>query len=260
MHTELKTILQAIFDTENSQQPGCQACQERLYAYIDAELDGEETSTRFSKISRHLEECQECSQLYSELKVSLLQQRHNTLVEPPVEASFDFSGLSELSLPESVAQKVEQVSPPQPTWYERSLEQGQAWIERETERWRQVWLSLASLQNSQPTVPALPGLMSSGEPAPSPLGQTLHVNPSDADLEVRLSLSPDPAVPDAGMCKLEVSVHLLDRFGDFSGVQVSLFQEEGIETQTTDTLGKVSFNRLQQNRLPSMSVLVTVPT
>jgi len=144
-----------------------------------------------------------------------------------------------------------------PNWYQVALDRGRAWLERETGRWRQLWLSLPTLGDTSQRAPALAGLM--GDAAESPASAQWTLAPDDAHFEIRLAIEPDTTAAEAALCWLEVVLTLRDRFGDFSGVPVTLLWGGDAHRQETDALGKVSFAGLPADQLASMSLAVTLP-
>jgi len=76
-----------------AEQPACRSCQDVLYAYVDAELDGEDAAAIFPAVRPHLDQCRGCAQEYGGLKVLLLMERQRAFDQPPVEPTFDFSFL-----------------------------------------------------------------------------------------------------------------------------------------------------------------------
>jgi hypothetical protein len=150
-------------------------------------------------------------------------------------------------------------TPPAPEldWLEIALEQGRAWLDQGTERWRRLWLALPTLGRPLQPAPALAGLMNE-MPISLPSYQgTTRVAPPEAHFELQLIVVPDPADPDLG--RLEVALTLKDRFGDFSGVQVTLLWDDTAQRAVTDAQGEVVFTGLPLDQLPSMRLLVTFP-
>jgi len=145
-----------------------------------------------------------------------------------------------------------------PNWYEVALEQGRGWLERGTKRWRRLQLSLPSLKQGHQPAPALSGMMGTESGGAVTPGNVIHVNPENADFEVTLTLRPTPK-KDGDLYRLDVIVTLLEQFGDFSGVEVTLSDGETARQQLTDSLGKVSFDGLPIDRLTEMSVTLTLP-
>ena len=114
---------------------------------------------------------------------------------------------------------------PDPSWRQTVLEHGRAWLDQHTGRWRQVWVSLSSLGSSQSGAPALAGLMGTSETAPRSLPGALYISGADANFEMKIRVTPEPTPAKPNLCRLELDFNLEDRFGDFSGVQVTLFRD-----------------------------------
>ena len=91
MQVDVKQLLELIFEGDVSASPACQACEDMLDQYVDAELDGKDVGTLFPNIKAHLNQCALCQESHQELKILLQMEHQGTLVEPPVEANFDFS-------------------------------------------------------------------------------------------------------------------------------------------------------------------------
>ncbi|MCB0167527.1 MAG: hypothetical protein KDI79_25080 [Anaerolineae bacterium] len=142
-------------------------------------------------------------------------------------------------------------------WYEQTLDQGRGWLEKETHRWRQLWLSLPGLVGPLQNASALSGLMNGTEEPPSSGQGAAQVSPPEAHFELRLTVVPDPTNP--AVCRLDVDVTLKNRFGDFSGVQVTLIWGDAAQSQETNVQGELSFTGLLIDQLGSMRLLVTFP-
>jgi hypothetical protein len=131
MQSNIKSLLQSIFDQDMAEPPKCQSCQNELHAYIEAELDGEDVATLFPEIAHHLDECQECQQAYDELQALLVKDRQGELAMPPVEPDFDFSYLEEFPEPDErnrqdeVTQSVDKAIPDQS--YQTDISERDIW-------------------------------------------------------------------------------------------------------------------------------------
>lgn len=69
----LATILKPGNFTE--EEISCEECQNRLAGYVEAEINGEEVSTRFPEMWRHLQRCDRCGALYADLiEIEMLEQ------------------------------------------------------------------------------------------------------------------------------------------------------------------------------------------
>ncbi len=148
---------------------------------------------------------------------------------------------------------------PDPGWRQVALESGRAWLDQQTGRWRQVWVSLSSLGSHPAGTPALAGLMGADVGTPRSLPGAVYISGAEANIEIKIRAVPEPTPADLNLCRLEVDVSLKDRFGDFSGVQVTLFRDRFADTQVTNGQGEVSFSGLPSDQLANMSLVVILP-
>jgi hypothetical protein len=146
---------------------------------------------------------------------------------------------------------------PDPGWYEIALAHGRAWLEQETGRWRQLMLSLATLSKLPQPRPALTGLMGADSATVSILG-TIEITSPDQNFEIKLVVMADPTVADEEACRVEVAISCQDRFGDFSGIAVTLWWGDSAQTRETNSLGKVYFSGLPCRQLSSMNLGVVL--
>jgi len=93
MRPELRSVLQSILNADMVERLVCGPCQDVLYAYIGAELDGENAAAIFPTVRPHLDQCEECRKEYEELQALLQMERLREFVEPPTPPAFDFSYL-----------------------------------------------------------------------------------------------------------------------------------------------------------------------
>jgi len=153
----------------------------------------------------------------------------------------------------------ELVPAPDPSWRQTVLEHGRAWLDQQTGRLRQLWVSLASLGSTPAGAPALAGLMGEAETALRSLPGALYISGADANFEMKIRVTPEPTAADPNLCRLELDFNLKDRFGNFSGVQVTLFRERQAETEVSNAQGEVSFAGLPSGQLANMSLVVILP-
>jgi hypothetical protein len=222
----------------------CQECQDLLPDYLQAEREGQAHEERWHAVALHLETCPHCAAEYATLSDLVALAYGERGVEPP---RYPVPKLAFLH--PSLA--------PDPNWYQVALDYGRAWLEKETGRWRQLWLSLPTLGDRQQRAPALAGLM--GEVAVPPPSVHRTLAPANANFEIELTVVPDPTSDDADLCRVDVALTLQDRFGDFSAVQVTLLWGSDARTEETDALGQVSFTGLPCDQLASMRLIVTLP-
>ncbi len=148
---------------------------------------------------------------------------------------------------------------PAPDWLERTVEHGRAWLEAGTERWRQVQLSLAGLQFGPAGQLATTGLMSEDQPTAARAEGALQVAPPEASFELTLVVLPDRTAAEPNLYQAEVMLTLLDRFGDYAGIDLYLFWDGTTQQATTDQLGRALFTALPQTQIKAMSLIVILP-
>ena len=146
---------------------------------------------------------------------------------------------------------------PDPSWIQQALDYGRVWLDAQTGRWRQLRLSLSSLTSGPAGAPALAGLMGAESSASMP--GTLYVVGPNAVVEIRIRVVPEPTPTDPNLCRLEVDLTLKDRFGDFSGVEVTLLRDRAAYAQYTNAQGEVAFSGLPSDQLATMSLIVILP-
>jgi hypothetical protein len=231
----------------------CQTYQANLAEYVRLELSGQAADQVYPALAFHLEICQRCEAAY--YREFRSQGQNKSLAE-----------LQQIGQRSQVAAVIQRIAPaepvpvPDPSWGELALEYGRAWLEQETGQLRRVWLSLASLGDrlgqgavGQPA-PALTGLM--GTTSVAPILGAMEVTPPDC--EIKLVILTDPNSTEAESCQVEVAISLKDRFGDFSGLEVTLLWENSAQIRKTDDMGRVSFTGLPCERVGSMSLIVSL--
>ncbi|MFN8456668.1 MAG: hypothetical protein U0401_18705, partial [Anaerolineae bacterium] len=134
---------------------------------------------------------------------------------------------------------------------------GRAWLEQETGRWRQLALSLAALGQAPQGTPTLAGMMSLAPSASSILGAIEIISP-DNNYEVKLAVVAEPTATAEELCRVEVAVSYQHRFGDFSGIEVTLWWGDSVHTKETDALGRASFAGLPCQQLSFMNLGVVL--
>jgi hypothetical protein len=233
-------------DTPGALAPiDCVACTARLPDYVQRELDGEPVRRLLPDMAFHIETCTACERAY--LREFRRAGERRSLAE-----------LARAPLWPGVAALVQQITarPVSPTWSERTLAAGRAWVERTSGRLRQFEVQLGSLL--QPPLPplelALAGLQSESVEEPSArLQVTSHGD--GFDLAVRI-------LPDrrgyADLCRLEVTIALHDRLGDFGGAEVLLVADQ-VQTALTDVLGRAMFENVLRTELPAVRLSVSLP-
>jgi hypothetical protein len=239
--------------THDEDQLTCQECEELLPDYIAAKAAGQINLPSSPLVTLHLVMCPHCSAAYISLSNLLALAYDEQLPEP---RSYPVPDLSFLK-PRPVE------VPPQPTfepnWLQVMLDAGQAWLERETGRWRQLWLSLPALGQNPGEAPALAGLMSAASSVTAPNQGSLTLAPANANFELSLTLTPDPTSTHPNTYRLEVDLSLTERFGDFSGADVTLWWGSSARSQKTNALGEAVFSGLPGDQLASMKLMVSLP-
>ncbi|MGB0383468.1 MAG: hypothetical protein ACPGWR_01470 [Ardenticatenaceae bacterium] len=235
MQVDVKKLLEFIFESDVSASPACQACEDALDVYIDAELDGQDVATLFPNVKAHLNECAPCQESYQELKTLLVMARRGTFVEPPVEANFDFSF----------------VPPPQPT----SIWQV---VERAGREVRQLFTELhIVVKKGAAFFDQLPNpLVAQWELVPMATRaegeeeqeHVLEVPSGEPDLLFRYSVVPPTSDKTTAELKVKVIQHSSQK--PVARVRVTLRDEKGrmLESNMTRQDGLVSFVHVQPAR------------
>jgi hypothetical protein len=239
----------------SSRRVDCQTCEENLADYVRLELDNQAAEEIYPEVAFHIETCDRCEAAY--YREFAAQGQHKSLAELR-----QIGGRSQVA--EAMAQivagsGVDPTPAPDPSWHQIALDHGRAWLEQETGRLRQVWLSLADLGRGPAAAPVLVGLMTDEAAETAPARGSLTVAPSGADFEIKLNVVSEPAPAGEALCRVNVALSLKNRFGDFSGAQVTLLWGDTAHTQQTDALGKVSFSGVPCDQLDSMSLTVVLP-
>jgi hypothetical protein len=238
-------------------EPGgidCQTCQANLGEYVRMELSGQDVDRVQPEMSFHIEICETCEAVY--YREFRKQGQRKSIAE-----------LQQVGQRSEVAKTLQQIVwpvAPDPGWQEIAFDQGRAWLERETGRWRQLWLSLTDLGQTLAMGEtlegglALEGLMQVTEPS-IPVLSSMAIASPDGSFDLKLIVGPDPTAGGEALCLVEGAITLEERFGDFSGVRITLLWGDTSTVQKTDTLGKVSFTGLPCGQLVSMSMIVELP-
>ncbi len=238
-----------------SNRVDCQTCQANLADYVRLELDDQAAEQTYPEVAFHIETCDRCEAAYY-LEFRAQGQRKSLAQLRQI------GGRSQVA--EAIGQilaapELDPTPAPDPSWHQIALDHGRAWLEQETGHWRQVWLSLSDLGRGPAATPALVGLMTDEATEPAPARRSLNVAPTGADFEIKLNVVSEPASAGKELCRVDAALTLKNRFGDFSGAQVTLLWDDTAHTQETDALGKVSFAGLPCDQLDSMSLTVVLP-
>lgn len=231
----------------------CQTCQAHLADYVHLELSGQAAEAAYPALALHVETCDRCQAAYYREFRSQGQ----------LKSVAELRQIGERSQVAEAMQRIlaaPQAGPaPDPSWYQVAWDHGRAWLERETDNWRQVWLTLGNVMGGQTPALAPVGIMADGAKVPAPSQATLTLAPDQADFELKLVVVPEPTSVGDGLCRVEVALTLKDRFGDFSGAQVTLLWGDQTFSQETDVLGKVVFSGLPCDQVPAMSLTLVLP-
>lgn len=205
------------------------ASHDLLYAYIDAELDGEDVSVKFPQIYKELQNCSTLKEEYHMLRDLLVAERDEQLEQPPFPALFDFSYLPQ----------------------NNSIEPSQPWHWMELGK-LVVQFSNELLESLQPPA-SLAAVKSGGEEGGEALFQyTLQGQVEDVDVEIVARTSRS----DPNLCNISVFIDIPSRNGwpNLSGSRVLMRRsDESVETQVTDAFGKVLFTDVHESELPSLT-------
>jgi hypothetical protein len=229
----------------------CERCQTHLPDYVHLELSNQNAEQAYPEIAFHIETCSRCEAVY--YREFRTQGQHKTVAE--------LQQVGDRTQVESLIQRIlasPLLTPPNTNWRQIALDYGRAWLEAETGRWRQLWLSLAGLGNVPRKTPALAGMMGLDSTPPDVWG-TWEISSPDANVEIKLIVVPDATPIDQDRCRVDIALTLKDYFGDFSGVQITLLWDETAYIKETDVWGKVSFTGLPCHQLPSMSLQIVLP-
>jgi hypothetical protein len=227
----------------------CEVYQARLAGYVSEELNNQAVERLYPDIAFHLESCENCATVYN--REFRRQGRQKTLPE--------LQQIGDRAQVEAAMRQILSPSRPNPAWSQVVLEHGRAWLEQETGRYRQLWLSLAALGNLPGRTPAPAGMMGPDSASSDVLGQLDMTFPA-ANVEIKLVLLADSTTTGEDHCRVDLVLTLKDHFGDFSGVQVTLLWDDASpQVKKTDALGKVSFTGLPCYQLPVMSLEIVLP-
>jgi hypothetical protein len=223
MQPELKQLLQAIFNVEDSKPVPYEACLDDLPAYVDAELAGRDAKALFPRVRQCLDEYEEFRAEYEELRALMLMEQHGALRQPPFEPVFDFSFLDTTPEPQSIWQTIEST--------------GREVLRLVTEIEVRIRERIASFSQLPPMLSpqlvALPSARGEGEGA----GQQVTLPSDENDLAIDLQIGPAPdnqAIVDVRVMQLPEQRYL-------SNVQVTVRDERQrmLTSEQTDENGRV---------------------
>lgn len=209
------------------------ASYDLLYAYIDAEINGEDVSASYPQLHAALQRGGSLKEEYDILRDLLFAEHNEELAQPPFPALFDFSYLPQPSSTQSTQ-----------SW--RLAELGKVVVQFSNEL-------LASLQPPMP----LPAVKSGDEDGGRTRFQyVLQGEVEDIDVEIVARTSR----MDPDSCNVSVFIDIPSRQGwpNLAGSQVVMRRsDDSIDTQTTDAFGKVLFTNVHESDLPHLIFEIT---
>lgn len=151
---------------------------------------------------------------------------------------------------------------PEAGWVLTLWEQGQAWVEPLTRRWRQVQFTLPPFAAGWGNPLVAAGLQ--GDDAATAdataadadaSAQSLHLQPTGADFQMTVTLQP---TADADSCHLNVTVTAANRF-DLAGILVALQAATDLAQANTDELGRVTFHNRRRTEIATARLILRFP-
>lgn len=246
----------------------CAACRAALPDYVRRELANLPLDGEWAATTDHLEACAACEALYDR------EFRRQGLALPLATLQQVGRRAAVAAVMDRILAELAPAQPaPRPGWRPVRFGAGQGWVDRSSAAWRQVELFLGDLLDrltgtlggaAQPTAqpaPAWAGLMSAGADAGA-AGAGLAVTPEGANFELHVTVTPHAGGEGGGddpLCDLEAALTLYDRFGDYSGVEITLLHGATVQQALTDSLGKVRFVGLARHALAEMRLVVHLP-
>lgn len=213
------------------------ASYDLLYAYIDAELDGEDVSQKFPELYEKIQAPGIVQDEYDALSKLLFAERNEQLEEPPFPALFDFSYLPEKN---DVA--------PARGWQVAEL--GKILVHFSEEL-------LAAFQPPMQLAGVKSGDDEGGELR---FRYVLQREVNNVDNDVDIEILARTSRLDPGSCNISVSIDVRSRNGwpNLSGSEVLMRRsDDSIDTQTTDAFGKVLFRNISERELPQLTFEIT---
>lgn len=232
--------------------------QEKVAEYVRLELAGEPAAEIYPEIAFYIENSPPCEEVYQRefrrqgLAKSFDELQNRPRPTDPLAAIRQVFPVHQAGI--SVATSIPLPSSPTSTWYLKAIDHGQAWVDRLTERWRQVELTLPTIHLGNMPIPQTANGFLDDQNA---LQHTIPILPEGANFELMLSIESDPA--NDGLFQLEAIINLFDRFGDFSGVEMTLRWGNTAYSAITDTLGRAIFSHLPVEQLATMRLQVNLP-
>lgn len=220
--------------------------EDDLKHYVQLELAGNNAEAVYPECAFHINTSVECRDAYlhelhrqshTHIDDALLQQARQLLQANPAPAPAPYH-----------------------QWLEQAVAHGRGWLERATQQWRQVEILFSELHAPTTGSPAYSGLMGDEEAGAQELIGALQVMPEDANFELTVRMSSTEAGEDAqARRQAEITVTMLDTFGDYSGIDVYLTWDDQTQHATTDALGRVYFTDLPAHHIKIMRLTVVFP-
>jgi hypothetical protein len=237
-------------------------CRDMIPSYVQQELANNPVEQLFPTVAMHIETCPDCEAAYYR---EFRQQGLLKSVAELQQVGHPSDVLAKLLSPVAVNSTSVLVAP---GWLETTWQSGRAWLDQASITWRQfeiVFSKLVSQESlgSQDTVPAwvLAGLQGGDEELQGrwqkQMGDSFTVVVMESKLEVHCELSTDRLAPE--QCRLDIAVTLHDRFGDYSGVEITLLYADVAKVATTDALGKSHFDGIPRSQLQALRLIVRLP-
>ncbi|MEZ4831262.1 MAG: hypothetical protein R2873_04520 [Caldilineaceae bacterium] len=86
----------------------------------------------------------------------------------------------------------------------------------------------------------------------------MQLTPENAGFELIVTVAPTAGDAAAKLCCVEASISLTERFGDYSGIEITLFGAEITRKAITDVLGKVTFTDIPCAQIASLQLNVVL--
>lgn len=239
MPQQLESILKYIFDAETEVDSACEACRNALHAYIEVEIEGGDAANSFTAVHSHLTTCEQCQDIYEDLREVLQMEVHNDLEPPPIEPDFDFSYLAESSkfssLWNTVREAGETAASEVGQQIQRLTEEIQVVVQEHKAAFGQVPITL--------TPEWIPSPVRSDPVNRPKQAQMVSLSDPEQDLSFRLIIGP---VAESG-ATLDIEVLSKRSQDTFSKARVTLRDEERrmLASSLTQEEGHVTFTDLE---------------
>ncbi len=246
---DVQTLLQFVFEADESESTINPDCQHLLHAYIEVELAGENGAEQYPQVHNCIETDPTFRQSYEELKELLHLEQQGTFVEPPIPGNFDRDFLESGAPQEHKRYQLQ--------WYLNELGHlivhltGQL-IDSAKESVEQVQASLAN----QPR-PVLAGELR------STLSQLPQFSLKGVVDDMEVQIQAKEIKDDATACQIKVQVNIPSRGGwpNLGKISVALRQgEQDLGTRLTNAFGIVTFPPVELKALDYLVFEIVPPT